>query len=50
MHQDNTVGVVVASMHHRHASLNSKDVYIAARQGALPSQRSAMEETQTKRL
>ena len=41
-HQDNNVGVVVASMHHRHASSNSKGVSDVARQGTSPSQRSAM--------
>ena len=32
MHQDNNVDVVVANMHHRHASSNAKDDSVAARQ------------------
>ena len=32
MHQDKNVGVAVASVHHRHASSNSRDVSVAERQ------------------
>ena len=39
-HRDNNVGVVAASMRHRHASSNSKDVSDVARQDILRSQRS----------
>ena len=36
MHQENNVGVAVARMHQRHANSDSKNAFVATRQGTSP--------------